>query len=100
MEKFAHLGSPVSAHVIHPHELCREKIGLDFLYPLQTVFVGGYTVFTSVLPCVSVTFFFLNILKNHWWNFVKFCKHIHIYKTSTTNKKGPLLLGVISLCNS
>ena len=22
------------------------------LYPLQTVFVGGYTVFTFVLPCV------------------------------------------------
>ena len=46
------------------------------LYPPQTVFVGGYTVFTlSVRPSertnertnesVSVTFCFLNILKSH-----------------------------------
>ena len=40
------------------------------LYPPQTVFVGGYTVFTSVLPTVcvcvrvSVTFCFLNNFKN------------------------------------
>ena len=38
---------------------------LIFLYPPQTVFVGGYTVFTlSDRPCVR-TFCFLNILKNH-----------------------------------
>ena len=37
--------------------------------------------------CVSVTFCFLNILKNYRWNFVKFCKHIYIYKANTTNKK-------------
>ena len=35
---------------------------------------------------VSVTFCFLNILKNHWWNFIKFCKHIHMYKANTSNK--------------
>ena len=38
-----------------------------FLYPPQTVFVGGYTVFTlSVRPSVrsSVTFCFLNIFKS------------------------------------
>ena len=35
---------------------------------------------------VSVTFCFLNILKNHWWNFIKFCKHIHMYKANTTDE--------------
>ena len=38
------------------------------LYPPQTVFVGGYTVFTlSDRPTVrvSVTFCFLNNFKNH-----------------------------------
>ena len=63
------------------------------LYPPQTVFVGGYTVFTlsiqttdSPTDSVSVGFCFLNILKNHLWNFIKFCKHIHMYKANTTNK--------------
>ena len=43
---------------------------LSYLYPPQTVFVGGYTVFTSVRPnertneSVSVTFCFLNILES------------------------------------
>ena len=40
----------------------------NYYTPPQTVFVGGYTVFTlSVRVCVrvSVTFCFLNILKNH-----------------------------------
>ena len=60
------------------------------LYPRQTVFVGGYTVFTlSERPSdrVSVTFCFLNILKNHGWNFIKFCKPIYMYKANTTNRK-------------
>ena len=38
------------------------------LYPLQTVFVGGYTVFTlsdRSTDRVSVTFCFLNNFKNH-----------------------------------
>ena len=50
----------------------RSKIWSDLLYPPQTMFVGGYTVFTlSERPTertserVSVTFCFLNILKNH-----------------------------------
>ena len=54
-----------------------------FLYPPQTVFVGGYTVFTlSVRPCVrpSVTLCFLNIFKSNGWNFIKPCIHIHIYR--------------------
>ena len=77
------------------------------LYPPQTLFVVGYTVFTlsvrpsvraSVRPCVrpSVTFCFLNILKSQCWNFIKLCKHINICKTNTFNKKGkgygPILL--------
>ena len=48
-----------------------------------------HVVRKSVRPtdCVSVTFCFLNILKNHWWNFIKFCKHIHMYKANTTDEK-------------
>ena len=40
----------------------------QLLYPLQTVFEGGYTVFTLSVrskESVSVTFCFLNILKGH-----------------------------------
>ena len=51
---------------------------------------GGYTVFTlSVCPCVrpSVTFCFLDILKSHCWIFIKPCKHVHICKTNTLDKK-------------
>ena len=72
------------------------------LYPPQTLFVVGYTVFTlSVRACVcvcvrasvcasvrpSVTFCFLNILKSHCWIFIKPCKHVHICKTNTLDKK-------------
>ena len=52
---------------------------------------GGYTVFTlSVCPCVrlSVTFCFLNNSKSHCWIFIKPCKHVHICKTNTLDKKG------------
>ena len=35
---------------------------------------------------VSVMFCFLNILKNHLWNFIKFCKHVLMYKTNTTDE--------------
>ena len=62
--------------------------------PPQTVFVGGYTVFTLSVrtnermnESVSVTFCFLNILKSHRWNFFKLCKNIHMYKANTTYKK-------------
>ena len=47
---------------------------LNSLYtPPQTLFVVGYTVFTSVRPCMclSVTlWFFPNILKTQWWIFI------------------------------
>ena len=73
-------------------------IGSSSLYPPQTLFVVGYTVFTlSVRACVcacvrvcvrpSVTFCFLNILKSHCWIFIKTCKHVHICKTNTLDKK-------------
>ena len=61
------------------------------IIPRQTVFVGGYTVFIlSVRPSVrtnesvSVTFCFLNILESHYWNFIKLCKNIHMYKANNT----------------
>ena len=42
-----------------------------------------------VRPCVrlSVMFCFLNILKSHHGIFIKPCKHVHICKTTTLNKK-------------
>ena len=42
---------------------------------------------TDRVSVTYVTFCFLNILKNHRWNFIKFCKHIHMYKANTTLKK-------------
>ena len=50
----------------------------------------GYTVFTlSVRPSVrpSVTLCFLNNSKSHCWIFIKLCKHVHICKTNTLDKK-------------
>ena len=61
----------------------------------------GYTVFTlsvrpSVRPCVrpsvrpsvrNVTLCFLNNSKSHCWIFIKTCKHVHICKTNTLDKK-------------
>ena len=35
----------------------------------------------------SVTFCFINILNSHCWIFIKPCKHVHICKTNTLNKK-------------
>ena len=58
------------------------------LYPSQTLFVVG--ILFSRCPSVvlaAVTFCFLNILKSHCWNFIKLCKHVHIYKTNTLNTK-------------
>ena len=37
--------------------------------------------------CPSVMFCFPNILKSHCWNFIKLCKHVHVYKKNTFNKK-------------
>ena len=61
-----------------------------YLYPPQTLFVVGILFSRpSVRPCVrpSVTFCFLNILKSHCWIFIKPCKHVHICKTNTLDKK-------------
>ena len=61
------------------------------IIPPQTLFVVGIlfsrcpSIRQSVRP--SVTFCFLNILKSHCWNFIKLCKHDHIYKPNTLNKK-------------
>ena len=62
-----------------------------FLYPLQTLFVGGilFSRCPSVRLCVrpSVTLCFLNNSKSHCWIFIKPCKHVHICKTNTLDKK-------------
>ena len=69
------------------------------LYPPQTLFVGG--ILFSRCPCVrpsvcpsvrasvrpSVTLCFLNNLESHCWIFIKPCKHVHICKTNTLDKK-------------
>ena len=57
------------------------------LYPPQTLFVVGilFSRCSSARP--SVTLCFLNILKSHGWIFIKPCKHVHICKTNTLNKK-------------
>ena len=73
------------------------------LYPPQTLFVGGIlfsrcpsvrpsvrpSVCPSVRACVrpSVTLCFLNNLKSNSWIFIKPCKHVHICKTNTLDKK-------------
>ena len=65
---------------------CRELI----YYTPANFVCGGYTVLTlSVCACVrpSETFYFLNILKSHCWIFIKPCKHVHICKTNTLDKK-------------
>ena len=61
-------------------------------YPRQLCLWWVYCfhiVCPSVRVCVrpSVTFCFLNILKSHSWIFIKPCKHVHICKTNTLDKK-------------
>ena len=62
-----------------------------FLYPPQTLFVGGilFSRCPSVRPSVrpSVTLCFLNNSRSHCWIFIKPCKHVHICKTNTLDKK-------------
>ena len=59
--------------------------------PPPANFVVGilFSCCPSVRACVcpSVTFCFLNILKGHCWIFIKPCKHVHICKTNTLDKK-------------
>ena len=71
-----------------------QVIMLLLIIPPANFVCGGYTVFTlSVRVCVrtavppSVTFCFLNILKSHCLIFIKPCKHVHICKTNTLDKK-------------
>ena len=61
-----------------------------FIIPPANFVCRGYTVFTlsvhaSVRP--SVTLCFLNNSKSHCWIFIKPCKHVHICKTNTLDKK-------------
>ena len=63
---------------------------ISFITP-QTLFMVGklFSHCPSVCACVgpSVTFCYLNILKSHGWIFIIPCKHVHICKTNTLNKK-------------
>ena len=63
---------------------CLQRLSADD----NSKFVVG--ILFSVCPCMrpSVTFCFLNILKSHCWIFIKPCKHVHICKTNTLDKKG------------
>ena len=57
--------------------------------PRQNEVLRGVYCFHVVRPSVrvsvrasvrpSVTFCFFNILKTHWWNFMKLCRHLYIY---------------------
>ena len=80
----------------HVH-ICKTN---TLLYPRKLCLWWVYC-FHVVRPCVracvrpsvrasvrpSVTFCFLNILKRHCWIFIKPCKHVHICKTNTLDKK-------------
>ena len=50
---------------------------------LQTVLVGGILL----SRCLSATFWFFNIVKRQWWNFIKFGKHIDIHKMNIYYRK-------------
>ena len=66
------------------------KHAKSIIIPPANFVCRGYTVFTlSVRPSVrpSVTLYFLNNSKSHCWIFIKPCKHVHICKTNTLDKK-------------
>ena len=80
--------------------LFRTRWYLRLLFQYKMIFIPptnfvcrGYTVFTSVRSSVrasvrpSVTLCFLNNSKSHCWIFIKPCKHVHICKTNTLDKK-------------
>ena len=68
---------------------------VQYLNPPQTLFVGGilFSRCLSVRPCIrpcirlSIMLCFLNNSKSHCWIFIKPCKHVHICKTNTLDKK-------------
>ena len=64
---------------------------MKLLYPPANFVCRGYTVFTlSVCPSVCPSVHndcFLNNSKSHCWIFIKPCKHVHICKTNTLDKK-------------
>ena len=79
-----------SSHVIRENKILAKTLKAhirNFYTPQQTLFVVG--ILFSRCPCVrpSVTLCFLNIFKSHCWIFIKPCKHVHICKTNTLNKK-------------
>ena len=65
----------------------------NLLYPPQTLFVRGIlfsrcpSMRPSVCPSVRPTLCFLNNSKSHCRIFIKPCKHVHICKTNTLDKK-------------
>ena len=80
---------------IHATQLIGSLVLLNMLYLYPRIIIcDGYTVFSlSVRPnvrpyvCPSVRLCFLNILKSYCWIFIKPCKHVHICKTNTLDKK-------------
>ena len=89
----------LSPNFIYAFILIRSSLGLlhvifGIFIPPANFVCRGYTVFTlfvlpSVRPSVrlSVTLCFLNNSKIHFWIFIKPCKHVHICKTNTLDKK-------------
>ena len=61
---------------------------LGFLVIYYTLFVVGilFSHCQCVRPSVHNVLFFNN-LKSHCWIFIKPCKHVHICKTNTLDKK-------------
>ena len=74
-----------------PNFVCGGYTVFTIIIPPANFVCGGYTVFTlSVRPCVRVSvrnILFFNILKSRRWIFIKPCKHVHICKTNTLDKK-------------
>ena len=78
------------------------------LYPPAKLYLWGIILFShcpSIRPLfrLSTTFWFFNILKRQWQNFIKFGKHIDIQKMNIYNRniraRGQFCW-VIALCNS
>ena len=73
------------------HPSVRPSVTLCFLNKITGRVIAGFfhVVRASVRPCVlpSVTLCFLNNWKSHCWIFIKSCKHVHVCKTNTLDKK-------------